>query len=112
MAMGTRKQGESQEEMWVARAALPTSPGHPFYERLQQLLDENQLDAYVEGRCQRFYAEKMGRPSLAPGVYFRLLLIGYFEGCRWRRKGGPFRRLKGGQQSGCAVGSDVTSTVV
>lgn len=80
MAMGTRKQGESQEEMWVARAALPTSPGHPFYQRLQQLLDENQFDAYVEGRCQRFYSEKMGRPSLAPGVYFRLLLIGYFEG--------------------------------
>ena len=80
MAMGTRKPGESQEEMWVARAALPTSPGHPFYQRLQQLLDESQFDAYVEGRCQRFYAEKMGRPSLAPGVYFRLLLIGYFEG--------------------------------
>ncbi len=78
--MGTRKQGESQEEMWVARAALPTSAGHPFYQRLNQLLDENQFDAFAEGRCQRFYAEKMGRPSLAPGVYFRLLLIGYFEG--------------------------------
>jgi len=80
MAMGTRKQGESQEEMWVARAALPTSAGHPFYQRLNQLLDENQFDAFAEGQCQRFYAEKMGRPSLAPGVYFRLLLIGYFEG--------------------------------
>jgi len=80
MAMGTRKQGESQEEMWVARTALPTSAGHPFYQRLNQLLDENHFDAYVEGRCRRFYAEKMGRPSLAPGVYFRLLLIGYFEG--------------------------------
>ncbi len=78
--MGTRKQGECQEEMWVARTALPTSAGHPFYQRLNQLLDENQFDAFAEGQCQRFYAEKMGRPSLAPGVYFRLLLIGYFEG--------------------------------
>jgi len=79
MAMGICKQGETQEEMWVARAALPTSAGHPFYQRLNQLLDENQFDAFAEGQCQRFYAEKMGRPSLAPGVYFRLLLIGYFE---------------------------------
>jgi len=80
MAMGTRKQGESQQEMWVARAALPHSEGHPFYQRLNQLLEEKQFDAFAEGRCQRFYAKKMGRPSLAPGVYFRLLLIGYFEG--------------------------------
>src|SRR5208283_2423256 len=80
MAMGTRKQGECQEEMWVARAALPTNAGHPFYQRLNQLLDERHFDAFAEGQCQRFYAEKMGRPSLAPGVYFRLLLIGYFEG--------------------------------
>jgi transposase len=80
MAMGTCKQGETQEEMWVARAALPYSAGHPFYQRLNQLLEEKQFDTFAEGRCQRFYAKKMGRPSLAPGVYFRLLLIGYFEG--------------------------------
>jgi len=80
MAMGTRKQGETQEEMWVARAALPYSAGHPFYQRLNQLLEEKQFATFAEGRCQRFYAKKMGRPSLAPGVYFRLLLIGYFEG--------------------------------
>jgi len=53
MAMGTRKQGESQEEMWVARATLPTSAGHPFYQRLNQLLDESQFDAFAEGQCQR-----------------------------------------------------------
>ena len=34
----------------------------------------------MEGLCAKFYADKMGRPSLAPGVYFRLLLVGYFEG--------------------------------
>ena len=51
-----------------------------FYQRLNQLLEESRFDEFVEGRCRRFYAEKRGRPSLAPGVYFRLLLIGYFEG--------------------------------
>jgi len=78
--MGTRKQSECQEEIWLARATLPTGASHPFYQRLNQLLDENGFDAFVEGLCQRFYAEKKGRPSLAPGVYFRLLLVGYFEG--------------------------------
>jgi len=80
MAMGTRKDQERQEEMWVAQASLAKGAGHPFYQRLNQLLEESRFDAFVEGRCQRFYAEKMGRPSLVPGMYFRLLLIGYFEG--------------------------------
>jgi len=59
---------------------MAKSPGHPFYERLSRLLDEEGFDAFVERECARFYAPTMGRPSLAPGVYFRLLLIGYFEG--------------------------------
>jgi len=80
MAMGTRKQQERQEDLWIAAAELPRSAGHPFYERLNELLDEAGFDRFVEKRCWRFYAPKMGRPSLAPGVYFRLLLIGYFEG--------------------------------
>ena len=80
MAMGTRKQGERQEDLWIAKADLPRTAGHPFYERLNGLLEEAGFDGFVEERCRRFYAEKMGRPSLAPGVYFRLLLIGYFEG--------------------------------
>jgi transposase len=80
MAMGTRKKQEAQEDFWVARAALPTGASHPFYQRLNQLLEENHFDEWVEGRCGRFYAKRRGRPSLAPGVYFRLLLIGYFEG--------------------------------
>ncbi len=78
--MGTRKESEGQEEMWIPQAALAKGASHPFYQRLNQLLDGKGFDAFVEGRCQRFYAEKMGRPSLAPGRYFRLLLIGYFEG--------------------------------
>jgi transposase len=54
--------------------------GHPFYTRLDALLDPNDFDEFVEGQCVRFYAPVMGRPSLAPGRYFRLLLVGYFEG--------------------------------
>jgi transposase len=80
MAMGTRKDQEQQEEMWIPQASLAKGASHPFYQRLNQLLEESRFDAFVEGRCQRFYAEKMGRPSVAPGIYFRLLLIGYFEG--------------------------------
>lgn len=80
MAMGTRKQQEQQEEFWISTAELPRSAGHPFYERLNELLEQAGFDRFVEEQCRRFYAAKMGRPSLAPGVYFRLLLIGYFEG--------------------------------
>ena len=80
MAMGKRKDQEHQEEMWIPQAALAKGASHPFYQRLNQLLEESHFDEFVEGRCRQFYAEKRGRPSLAPGRYFRLLLIGYFEG--------------------------------
>ena len=66
--------------MWVATSDLPKSPGHPFYKRLNQVLAANSFDAFVEAACRRFYATKLGRPSLPPGRYFRLLLLGYFEG--------------------------------
>ena len=78
MAMGTRE--TDQPPLWVATSDLPTSPGHPFYARLTTLLDRHDFDRFVEGLCHRFYAPVMGRPSLAPGCYFRLLLVGYFEG--------------------------------
>src|SRR5271169_5138961 len=80
MAMGKRKDQEQQEEIWIPQASLAKGASHPFYQRLNQLLEESCFDEFVEGRCRRFYAERRGRPSLAPGVYFRLLLIGYFEG--------------------------------
>src|SRR5271169_6177855 len=80
MAMGTRKDQEQQEEMWIPQASLAKGASHPFYQRLNELLEESRFDEFVEGRCRRFYAARRGRPSLAPGVYFRLLLIGYFEG--------------------------------
>lgn len=65
--------------MWVATQDLPRSAAHPFYLRLNQILDQHDFDGFVEGLCERFYAEE-GRPGLPPGRYFRLLLIGYFEG--------------------------------
>jgi len=78
MAMGTRQ--SEQSSLWVATAELPKSPGHPFYTRLNALLDADDFDQFVEGQCAKFYAPVMGRPSLEPGRYFRLLLLGYFEG--------------------------------
>lgn len=78
--MGTHEAQKQQEALWIPCTALPQGASHPFYQRLNQLLEGSGFDAYVEGRCRRFYAAKLGRPSLAPGMYFRLLLIGYFEG--------------------------------
>jgi transposase len=79
MAMGKRKR-DRQPAMWVTTTDLPTAASHPFYKRLNQLLREHGFDDFVEARCDGFYAETMGRPSVPPGIYFRLLLIGYFEG--------------------------------
>src|SRR5687767_4810670 len=79
MAMGKRKRHAKQSSMWVATEDLPRSAAHPFYTRLNQILDQHDFDRYVEELCQRFYADD-GRPGLPPGRYFRLLLIGYFEG--------------------------------
>jgi transposase len=78
MAMGTRE--SEQASLWVATSELPTSPGHPFYTRVNALLEAHGFDRFVEDSCRGFYAPVMGRPSLAPGRYFRLLLVGYFEG--------------------------------
>ena len=82
MAMGTTRDDGSQQAMRVATADLPQGGGHPFYERLNQILNAAGFDAFVEQLCAPFYA-RMGRPSLAPGRYFRLLLVGYFVvGCQ------------------------------
>jgi len=78
MAMGTRS--GQQEDLWIPTSALARPASHPFYERLNELLARRGFDQFVEGKCRRFYAARMGRPGLAPGIYFRLLLVGYFEG--------------------------------
>jgi len=80
MAMGRRQDRARTPGLWIASNELPRTGGHPFYQRLNQVLDQHGFDAFVEAQCATFYAAKIGRPSLIPGTYFRLLLIGYFEG--------------------------------
>jgi transposase len=84
MAMGTRKQRQRQEELWYRRD-LAEAPGHPFYRSLNQVLEGAGFDEFCEARCRKFYHEKLGRPSLAPGMYFRVMLIGFFEGIESER---------------------------
>ena len=78
MALG--RQGERQTELLVGWAELPRSPGHAFYDRLQAVLVEAGFDGFAEGQCAPYYAAKRGRPSIPPGRYFRMHLVGYFEG--------------------------------
>src|SRR5215208_7575786 len=80
MAMGKRQRRAKQTSMWVATQDRPRSAAHPFYTRLNQILDQHDFDGYVERLCQRFYADGIGRRGLPPGRYFRQLLISYFEG--------------------------------
>lgn len=79
MSLGKRGPNEKQEPIWIEASRLATPVSHPFYERLNELLNKRGFDSFAESECQRFYA-KVGRPGLAPGVYFRALLVGYFEG--------------------------------
>ncbi len=87
MALGRRK--PNQEVLWVSPKDLPKSPGHPFYVALNRLFADFNFDEFVEGLCEPFYADR-GRPSIPPGVYFRMLFVGYFEdldsqrGIAWR----------------------------
>ena len=80
MAMGTRKDRERQKKLWLSATEIRATVAHPFYTRLNELLEKHGFDQFVEAECKQFYADKMGRPSLTPGIYFRLLLVGYFEG--------------------------------
>ena len=79
MAMGRRKKRVRQAELWTPTAALPEGASHPFYQQLNQILDEKKFEEYVEAICEDFYAGEVGRPGLSPGSYFRLQM-GYFEG--------------------------------
>ena len=79
MAMGTRKKRQRQEGLWYG-GELPTAPGHPFYRRLNEVLDNAKFDPFCESSCASFYHHKLGRPSLPPGQYFRVMMIGFFEG--------------------------------
>jgi transposase len=80
MAMGRKGGRDQQEDMWIATQELARAPGHIFYEKLNEVLRAHGFDSFVERLCAPFYAKRMGRPSIAPGIYFRMLLVGYFEG--------------------------------
>jgi transposase len=80
MAMGSRKKRERQQELWIATSDVVRTPANAFYDRLNEVLDKRHFDRRVEHLCRRYYKGPLGRPSMAPGVYFRMLLIGYFEG--------------------------------
>ena len=79
MAMGRRRQREGQEVLFYA-SERAEAPGHPFYQRLNRVLEEAGFDRFCEETCAKFYHDRLGRPSMAPGTYFRLLLVGFFEG--------------------------------
>ncbi len=78
MAMGQKR--ECQDSLFTPTSSLARSPGHPFYESLNQILSKHGFDGFVEKKCKSFYAEHSGRPSIPPGVYFRMFFLGYFEG--------------------------------
>jgi transposase len=78
MALGRRK-ARRQADFWIPTADLPRSPGHPFCEQLNQVLAAAGFDRFCEDSCRKFYHARLGRPSVPPGVYFRMLLVGYFE---------------------------------
>jgi len=78
MAMGRRNRQE-QGTFWLPTEQVARGPGHPFYGRLNEVFAEWDFDGFVEDLCERFYARE-GRPGIPPGVYFRMLLIGFFEG--------------------------------
>jgi transposase len=84
MAMGKRE-AEQQQDLFITHDKLPRSPGHVFYRRLNQLLAEGGFDRWIEALCEPYYCQGEGRPSVPPGVYFRMLLVGYFEGINSQR---------------------------
>jgi transposase len=83
MALGKRKR--EQQAAWVATTELPKSPGHPFYKKLNKLLAETGFDEWLEALCAPYYSADSGRDSIPPGVYFRMILVGYFEGISSQR---------------------------
>ena len=76
----SRRARQRQESLWVPTTGMPAAPGNPFYTKLNELLQGADFDTQVEALCEPFYASVKGRPSIAPGVYFRMLMVGYFEG--------------------------------
>ena len=85
MSMSKRRT-QRQQELWINTADLVTPAGHPFYQRLNSLLEQHRFDLFVEARCESFYATALGRPSIPPGVYFRMLTDRVLRGHRFRTR--------------------------
>ena len=79
MALG-RRAAQRQDQLWVATDKIITGPGSPFYTRLNLILADADFDRCTEASCAKFYAGETGRPGIPPGVYFRMLMVGYLEG--------------------------------
>ena len=85
MGMGRKKDREKQQDLWIAASEIVATPGHVFYERLNTVLNAEKFDRRVEALCGKYYKSSSGRPSMTPGTYFRMLLLGYFEGIESER---------------------------
>ncbi len=85
MAMGEDRSESGQGEFWIETQSLAKAPGHPFYQRLSKILKERGFNAFASGACEKFY-KAGGRPSVPPPIYFRMLMIGYFEGLDSERR--------------------------
>lgn len=85
MSLGRKSDRVTTEDLFISYSDLPLGPSHPFYTRLDKILRKHDFDPFCEDLCASCYAEVMGRPSISPGVYFRMLMIGYFEGIKSER---------------------------
>ena len=104
MALGRRK-GEVQQDLFITADQLPKSIGHVFYRKLNELLAEAGFDRWVEDLCGPYYSQGKGRPGIPPGVYFRMLIVGYFEGLQSCRGQGDCAKLGRMAYSGSCVSS-------
>ncbi len=85
MSLGRKSERRMTEDLFITYSDLPKGPSHPFFTRLDKILRKHDFDRFCEDLCASCYAEVMGRPSIPPGVYFRMLMIGYFEGIKSER---------------------------
>ncbi len=102
----------------VGWSEMPRSPGHVFYDRLQSVLVEADFDAFIEATCKPYYAARLGAPSVPPGRYFRMHLVGYFEvidserGLEWRCSDSPSLREFLRLESRARVGAESVKVIV
>ena len=85
MSLGKKSGMGGTESLWVAYHEVPQGPSHPFYSRLEKILRKHEFDSFCEKLYAPYYAEVMGQRVIHPGVYFRMLMIGYFEGIKSER---------------------------